>query len=52
MDMTQILPDSGVKVVGLPISFDRERPRSARSSPELGEHTQEILAEIDSRRSK
>ena len=52
MDMTQILPNSGVKVVGLPISFDRERPRSARSSPELGEHTEEILAEIDSRRSK
>jgi crotonobetainyl-CoA:carnitine CoA-transferase CaiB-like acyl-CoA transferase len=38
--------------VGLPISFDRERPRSVRSSPELGEHTQEVLAELDSLRSK
>jgi crotonobetainyl-CoA:carnitine CoA-transferase CaiB-like acyl-CoA transferase len=52
MDMTQILPECGVKVVGLPISFDRERPRSMRSAPKLGEHTQEVLAELNSRRSQ
>lgn len=28
--MVQALPESGVRVVGLPISFDGERPRSAR----------------------
>jgi len=38
--------------MGLPISFDRERPCSARSSPELGEHTLEVLAELDSHPSK
>ena len=27
------------QVVGLPITFDRERPRSPRSAPKLGEHT-------------
>jgi crotonobetainyl-CoA:carnitine CoA-transferase CaiB-like acyl-CoA transferase len=30
-------------VVGLPITFDRVRPRSARRSPDLGEHTDEVL---------
>jgi crotonobetainyl-CoA:carnitine CoA-transferase CaiB-like acyl-CoA transferase len=43
MDMTQALPGSGVRVVGLPISFDGERPRSARGAPGPGEHTAEIL---------
>ena len=33
----------GPKVVGLPITFDRVRPRSARPSPNLGEHTAEVL---------
>ena len=31
------------RVVGLPISFDRKRPRSARPAPKLGEHTEEVL---------
>ncbi len=35
----------GPKVVGLPITFDRVRPRSARPSPDLGEHTAEVLGE-------
>lgn len=43
VDMVQTLPGSGVQVVGLPISFDRQRPRSARSSPEVGEHNAELL---------
>jgi len=30
-------------VVGLPITFDRKRPTSARSSPKRGEHTEEVL---------
>jgi crotonobetainyl-CoA:carnitine CoA-transferase CaiB-like acyl-CoA transferase len=40
----QTLPGGGPKVVGLPITFDRKRPVSARSSPKLGEHTDEVLA--------
>ena len=43
MDMTQVLPGSGVRVVGLPISFDGERPRSRRGAPAAGEHTEEVL---------
>ena len=43
VDMVQALPGSGVRVVGLPISFDRTRPRSARGSPGVGEHNAEVL---------
>ncbi|MBX9699106.1 MAG: CoA transferase [Acetobacteraceae bacterium] len=43
MDMVQPLPGSGVRVVGLPISFDGVRPRPVRGSPEVGEHTAEVL---------
>jgi crotonobetainyl-CoA:carnitine CoA-transferase CaiB-like acyl-CoA transferase len=43
VDIVQALPESGVRVVGLPISFDRKRPRSARPAPRPGEHTKEIL---------
>ena len=43
VDIVQTLPGSGVKVVGLPINFDRKRPWSASSAPKLGEHTEEIL---------
>jgi crotonobetainyl-CoA:carnitine CoA-transferase CaiB-like acyl-CoA transferase len=43
VDMVQVLPRSGVRVVGLPISFDRERPRSRLPAPALGEHNREVL---------
>ena len=43
-ELVQALPEGGPKVVGLPISFDRLRPGSARPAPRLGEHTQEVLA--------
>jgi crotonobetainyl-CoA:carnitine CoA-transferase CaiB-like acyl-CoA transferase len=42
MGIAQDLP-GGPRVVGLPISFDRARPRSARGAPRLGEHNQEVL---------
>jgi crotonobetainyl-CoA:carnitine CoA-transferase CaiB-like acyl-CoA transferase len=38
MELMQTLPGSGLKVVGLPISFDGERPRPRTDSPKLGEH--------------
>ncbi|MBS0517777.1 MAG: CoA transferase [Proteobacteria bacterium] len=42
-EMVQQLPDGGPRVLGLPISFDRTRPRSTRPAPKLGEHTAEVL---------
>jgi crotonobetainyl-CoA:carnitine CoA-transferase CaiB-like acyl-CoA transferase len=44
LDIVQTLPESGVRVVGLPISFDRERPKSRRGAPKLGEHNAEVLS--------
>jgi crotonobetainyl-CoA:carnitine CoA-transferase CaiB-like acyl-CoA transferase len=38
MDMMRTLAGSGLRVVGLPISFDRERPHPAGRAPKLGEH--------------
>jgi len=43
VDIVQTLPESGVRVVGLPISFDRRRPRSSRPAPRVGQHNREIL---------
>ena len=42
-DLVHQLPDGGPRVVGLPISFDRTRPRSTRPAPTLGQHTEEVL---------
>lgn len=41
--IVQQLPAGGPRVVGLPISFDGERPRSLRDAPRLGEHDGELL---------
>ncbi|MBP0462386.1 CoA transferase [Roseomonas sp. PWR1] len=41
--IVQQLPGGGPRVVGLPISFDGERPRSLRDAPRLGEHDAEVL---------
>jgi len=38
MDLTRTLPNSGLKVVGLPITFDRQRPHPQGDSPSLGQH--------------
>jgi crotonobetainyl-CoA:carnitine CoA-transferase CaiB-like acyl-CoA transferase len=46
VDLVHQLPDGGPKVVGLPISFDRKRPHSARPAPKLGEHTDEVLGHL------
>jgi formyl-CoA transferase len=43
--MTRTLPSTGMRVVGLPINFDRQRPTPRRDSPKLGEHNKEILGE-------
>jgi crotonobetainyl-CoA:carnitine CoA-transferase CaiB-like acyl-CoA transferase len=41
MDLMRTLPGSGLNIVGLPISFDKQRPRPRADSPRLGEHNSE-----------
>jgi formyl-CoA transferase len=43
VDLMRELPRSGLSVVGLPISFDRQRPYPYRDAPRLGEHNAEIF---------
>jgi crotonobetainyl-CoA:carnitine CoA-transferase CaiB-like acyl-CoA transferase len=43
VDLLQTFPDTGLTMVGLPISFDHERPLSERRAPTLGEHNSEVL---------
>ena len=43
VDMVESLPDSGVQVVGLPLSFNRQRPVSRRGAPSIGQHNAELL---------
>jgi formyl-CoA transferase len=45
MDMLRTLPESGVRVVGLPISFDRQRPHPSGDSPRLGAHNGSVFGE-------
>jgi crotonobetainyl-CoA:carnitine CoA-transferase CaiB-like acyl-CoA transferase len=45
MDMLRELPGSGLKVVGLPITFERERPHPRTDSPSLGQHNAEVFGE-------
>ncbi|MSP05034.1 MAG: CoA transferase [Acetobacteraceae bacterium] len=47
VDMMRSLPGSGLRVVGLPISFDGERPHPQGDSPKLGEHNGEIFGSGD-----
>lgn len=43
MDMLRTLPRSELRVVGLPISFDRQRPIPGGDSPALGAHNQAVF---------
>ncbi len=42
VDLMRTLPRSGAPVVGLPISFDRQRPQPHSDSPKLGEHNADL----------
>ena len=44
LGMIQESPDGRLTIMGLPLSFDGERPPFRRAAPQLGEHTDEILA--------
>jgi crotonobetainyl-CoA:carnitine CoA-transferase CaiB-like acyl-CoA transferase len=43
LGMLQQSPDGRLTLMGLPLSFDGERPPFRRPAPELGEHTDELL---------
>jgi formyl-CoA transferase len=43
VDLMRTLPGSGLKVVGLPISFNRERAHPTADSPKLGEHNKAVF---------
>ena len=43
VDLICALPNGGPQVVGLPLSFNRQRPHPTRDSPKLGEHNREVL---------
>ena len=42
----QSIPDLDMRVVGLPVSFDGQRPPVAHRAPHVGEHTAEICPEF------
>jgi len=45
MDLLREVPGTGQRVVGLPISFDRERPRPRSAAPSLGQDNSAVLGE-------
>ena len=42
-DLIRTLPGSELPVVGLPITFDGQRPHPHSGAPRLGEHNDELL---------
>lgn len=43
MDLLREVPGTGLRVVGLPVSFDRERPRPRAAAPDLGQDNAAVL---------
>jgi len=43
--MVEEVPDSGLALMGLPLSFDGIRPAMRRRAPQLGEHNRELLGD-------
>jgi crotonobetainyl-CoA:carnitine CoA-transferase CaiB-like acyl-CoA transferase len=48
LGMIQQSPEGDITLLGLPLSFDGERPAFRRSPPMLGAHTGEILGDAAS----
>jgi formyl-CoA transferase len=44
--MVRELPGSGLKVLGLPLSFDKQRPHPHSDSPKLGAHNSEFAGGV------
>jgi crotonobetainyl-CoA:carnitine CoA-transferase CaiB-like acyl-CoA transferase len=47
LEMLQPSPDGDITLLGLPLSFDGERPTFRRSPPVLGAHTKDIFGASD-----
>jgi crotonobetainyl-CoA:carnitine CoA-transferase CaiB-like acyl-CoA transferase len=45
LGILQPAPDGSMRTIGLPLSFDGERPRWRRTAPALGEHNREIFGD-------
>jgi crotonobetainyl-CoA:carnitine CoA-transferase CaiB-like acyl-CoA transferase len=46
LGIMQKSPDGGISLVGLPLSFNGERPGFRRAPPRLGQHTQEVFGDL------
>lgn len=46
LGIMQKSPDGGISLVGLPLSFNGERPGFRRAPPKLGQHTQEVFGDL------
>ena len=44
VDLMRDMPGENLRMVGLPLEIDAERPQNRRRAPKLGEHTEEVLA--------
>lgn len=44
LGMVQSVPGASIPMVGLPLSFDRQRPRSLQASPALGADTESVFS--------
>ena len=47
LGLVQDVPDTGMRFIGLPVSFDGQRPQPRARPPALGEHTALISARLD-----
>jgi crotonobetainyl-CoA:carnitine CoA-transferase CaiB-like acyl-CoA transferase len=47
LGIMQALPDSALRLMGLPLSFDGDRPPLRRPAPAPGEHNAEIKESED-----
>jgi len=47
LGLLQQVPESAMKFVGLPVSFDGARPAVRRRPPRLGEHTAEFFKKVE-----
>ena len=47
LGLVQDVPGTGMRFIGLPISFDGQRPHPISAPPKLGEHTQRYIKKED-----
>ena len=50
LGILQTSPDGKLRTIGLPLSFDGQRPGYDTVAPGLGEHTAEVLAEVGAKK--